>query len=510
MRKQRQTAPGLAPDKPASGSPRAWLLLALLLLIIYTALFQDLRGIWETSEGRYVNVAMEMLRFSDWVHPITHHEHPHWTKPPFTYWSIATALDVAGHSEFAVRLPGMLAFALTTLMVFLLGRLFHPQRPWLPALIYASCLAPATASNIITTDNLLTFAVTAAFTGFAYAYWGRPGSFAARYGALFGWLAAGIGFLVKGPAVGLPLFALLLFHLFNRRAFPLARMHWRVGIPLSALVGGSWFFMLAGENPQLIVDFIYNEVVLRATTGKHHRNSEWYGGFVIYGPVLLVGTLPWTWHIWRGLKQPLVDGVRSVRGQPVEVDERDKLLLLWVLVPLAVFMVAKSRLPLYVLPLFAPLALLAARRAEGLLATRRWYLLPLIGVVAVLGVRVTAGLVENHRDSRMLAAHLQQVWPQHVDEVVFVGDESQQGLAFYMDTEVEQTTLLHLASESTPSETVIEELLNKDQEGKRLWLVREGEVDRFAAAVHQTGYRLQALGDVEALHDYRIYRAISP
>lgn len=492
--------------KHARLSPARTGLLAILLLLLYTTLFQDLRGIWETSEGRYVNVAIEMVRSGDWLHPITHHEHPHWTKPPFTYWAIASALDGAGHSEFAVRLPGMLAFALTTLMVYLLGRLFLPRRPWLPALIYASCLLPATASNVITTDNILTFAVTAAFTGFAYAYWGALGSFGARYGALLGWLAAGFGFLVKGPAVALPLFALLLFHLFNRRAFPQVRLHWLLGMTLAALLGGSWFMMLAGDNPQLFVDFIYNEVLLRATTGRHHRNSEWYGGFVIYGPVLLLGSLPWSLQIWRGVKQPLVDWYRARRGAPVAVDERDKLLLLWLLIPLAVFMAAKSRLPLYVLPLFVPLTLLAARRAEGLLLKRRWYLLPLLGLVAVLAIRVTAGMVDNHRDSRLLASHLQQLWPGHVDEVVFVGDESQQGLAFYMDTEVEETSLSAPSAEATVEESVSEELLGRDVEGERLWLVRMGDTAGFEERVKQAGHRPQPLGEVKALRQYRVYR----
>lgn len=481
-------------------------MLAILLLLVYSILFQDLRGLWETSEGRYVNVAVEMLRTGDWLHPITHHEHPHWTKPPFTYWSIATALDTVGHSEFALRLPGILAFVLTTLMIYLLGRLFHPQRPWLPALIYASCLLPATASNVITTDNILTFAVTAAFTGFAYAYWAPAGSFGARYGALFGWLAAGLGFLIKGPAVGLPLFALALFHLMYRRSFTQVRLHWLLGMSLAALLGGSWFIMLAGDNPDLFVDFIYNEVLLRATTGKHHRNSEWYGGLVIYGPVFLLGSLPWSLQIWRGVKQPLVDWYRSFRGRPAVVDEIDRLLLLWLLVPLAVFMVARSRLPLYVLPLFVPLALLAARRAEALFAHRHWYLMPLFGVMLVLGARFTAGVVDNHRDSRMLASHLQQLWPGHIDEVVFVGDESQQGLAFYMETEVEETALTQLADGLTPDESVTEELLGKDPEGERLWLVRMGDIERFEATVTQTGHNLHTLGDVKALRDYQVYR----
>ncbi|MDX1810500.1 MAG: hypothetical protein R3240_01010, partial [Gammaproteobacteria bacterium] len=97
-------------------SIRNILLIALPTLILYGFLFQDSRGIWETSEGRYVNVALEMLRYDDWLHPMTHHEHPHWTKPPFTYWAIASSVKTfGGDSEWALRVPGVLAFILTTL-----------------------------------------------------------------------------------------------------------------------------------------------------------------------------------------------------------------------------------------------------------------------------------------------------------------------------------------------------------------------------------------------------------
>jgi len=51
---------------------------------------------------------------------------------------------------------------------------------------------------------------------------------------------------------------------------------------------------------------------------------------------------------------------------------------------------------------------------------------------------------------------------------------------------------------------------NPDPEGEGLWLVRKGDIERFEATVNQTGYRLQPLGDVEALRNYRVYRVNSP
>lgn len=490
--------------RPQAPLARHLLLLALLGLVLYALAFQGSRGLWDSSEGRYTNVAVEMLRFGDWLHPITHHEHAHLTKPPLTYWTLASSLEVLGHTEWAVRLPGALAFALTTLLMFLLGRVFVPRRAWLAPLIYASFFLPATASNVVTTDNLLTLAETAAMTGFAYAYWGRHGGLGARYGALLAWLAGGIGFLIKGPAVGLPLFALLVFHGLRWRHHRDARMYWLGGPLLAAAVGTSWFLALSDYRPAFLVDFIWHEVILRATTGEHHRNSGWYGGLAIYLPVLLLGTLPWTATALRGVVGPLRAWWRSGRGDALQVDDRDRLLLLWLLVPLAVFLLARSRLPLYVLPLFVPLALLTARAAEGVLKRRHWYLLPVLGVVAVLGLRVAAALVDDPRDSRALAAGLQQLVPGEMAEVVFVDLDAQQGLTFYLDTEVEELTLGDAPTAATSLQSVASEL--PEQEPSRVWLLREQSQMAFERWATRVGQRPVRLGEVSGLHRYLVFR----
>jgi 4-amino-4-deoxy-L-arabinose transferase len=490
--------------EPPAPLARRLLLLALLALILYALAFQGVRGLWDSSEGRYTNVAVEMLRFGDWLHPITHHEHAHLTKPPLTYWALATSIQALGYSEWAARLPGVIAFVLTTLLLYLLGRLFVPQRPWLAPLIYASFFLPATASNVVTTDNLLTLAETAAMTGFAYAYWGRRGGFGARYGALLAWLAGGVGFLIKGPAVGLPLLALLVFHVLRRRQHRDARMYWASGPLLAAAIGTSWFLVLSDYKPAFLVDFIWHEVILRATTGEHHRNSGWYGGLAIYLPVLLLGTLPWTWTALRGVAGPLRAWWRSRRDGAVALDDRDRLLLLWLLLPLAVFLVARSRLPLYVLPLFAPLALLAARAVDGVLKRRYWYLLPVVGMVAVLGLRITAAYVDDPRDSRALAMELQRLVPGEMAEVVFVDADAQQGLTFYLDTEVEEVTLGATPLTEPPLQSVATEL--PEDEPSRVWLLPESRRPAFERWASDVGQLAVKLGEVTGLQRYEVFR----
>jgi molybdopterin converting factor small subunit len=73
----------------------------------------------------------------DWLVPTLDGEHPHLTKPPMTYWALASSFGLLGTNEWAARLPGALAFVGTGLLVFGLGRRLLPAKPWLPALVRA-------------------------------------------------------------------------------------------------------------------------------------------------------------------------------------------------------------------------------------------------------------------------------------------------------------------------------------------------------------------------------------
>ena len=98
------------------------------------------------------------------------------------------------------------------------------------------------------------------------------------------------------------------------------------------------------NNPGLLEYFIGDEVVNRVTTDKFGRHGQWYGWLVIYVPTLLLGTVPWTADLWRWAKS-LPATLRAWRAPAVRDAQRaDVLLALWLLLPLVVFCLARSRL----------------------------------------------------------------------------------------------------------------------------------------------------------------------
>jgi 4-amino-4-deoxy-L-arabinose transferase len=411
-----------------------WALLALLVLMAFA--FQGTRGIWEPDEGRYTATAINMLKSGDWLVPTVDGEHPHLTKPPITYWAIAASMATFGRNEWAARLPGALAFVGTGLLVFGLGRRLCPAKPWLPAVIWSLSLAPLVGSNIVSTDALLMLFETAAMFAFVEA-WLRHGPDRRRW-VIGMWLCWGLAFMTKGPPGLLPLGAMVAFLGVHDRA-RLRGLFPPLGLLLFGVVAFTWFAIIVYQRPDRLGYFLGSEVYDRVFTAKHDRNAQWYGGFKIYLPVLLVGALPWWILAIVAAGGPRAAWARLSAG--VSERRHDVLLLLyWLLLPLAVFFMSRSRLELYILPLFVPLALLMSRSLAGWpwLTQRRLTALAGLAAVALLALKGTAAFVPTDRDARLMAAQIRETIDLHdIDEVAFFDMRAFFGLTMYLDVRAE-------------------------------------------------------------------------
>ena len=73
----------------------AWFGESFALTLLLGLAFQGTRGLWEPDEGRYTNVALQMLHAQDFVTLRRNSESLHFTKPPVTYWTIAASVSAA-------------------------------------------------------------------------------------------------------------------------------------------------------------------------------------------------------------------------------------------------------------------------------------------------------------------------------------------------------------------------------------------------------------------------------
>jgi 4-amino-4-deoxy-L-arabinose transferase-like glycosyltransferase len=284
-------------------------------------------------------------------------------------------------------------------------------------------------------------------------------------------------------------------------------------VALFAAVAFGWFAAIVWQQPERLAYFLGHEVYGRIFTGVHNRNPQWYGGFKIYLPVLLAGALPW-WPLaiaaaggprasWRRLR----DGVRT--------RDRELLLLLyWFLLPLAVFFLARSRLELYVLPLFVPLALLMARPLAGWawLGGRRTAWIAGVTAVLLLAAKGAVAYYPSNRDARAMAGQLRPVVQGlGIEELAFVGMRPFYGLGLYLDIAVEGVHFEgkgYQYSQLLSEETVCGELARRE---RNLFVVKSNRTAPFLAELaHCTGHTANEVGSFEADDNTLVLYLIRP
>lgn len=464
-----------------------------LLAAALALLWLGLRGIWDPDEGRYTNVAMHMLDSGDWLNPRRSDEVGHWTKPPLTYWAIASSVAVFGPNAFAGRLPAALAYLFCVWLAWRSAKRLAPGAEAPAALAYATMLLTFGASQLITTDYLLSAFTGLAMWAFIEARFGghaRPN----RWIALM-WAAFALGFLTKGPPALLGLLVIISFDLL----MPKAKSHRLLdlaGIALFVLLAAPWYIAVIHGNPGLFKYFIGDEVVNRVTTNEFGRHGEWYGWAQIFGPTLLVGTLPWTATLWRWVRG-LPASVKRWRDAKVRADEgRGLLPALWLLLPLLVFCLARSRLPLYLLPLFLPIALLIAqqRQREGKgLPDWRWIAL---WAALLLGLKLASAYWPTHKNAEEWAHEIRARVAGPIGEVVFIEDMARYGLHIELGVEVEKVSLDPQPDAPHFNPDNDHELARElaEHESDIIWITKQENFPRIRARIEAQGYRVLPQG----------------
>ncbi|MFQ5742859.1 MAG: hypothetical protein ACE5HV_04635, partial [Acidobacteriota bacterium] len=242
------------------------------------------------------------------------------------------------------------------------------------------------------------------------------------------WLCLGLGFFTKGIPAMLPLLPLLLFHLRAGRPFRLAPP---LGVGAFGLVGLSWYGYEIAVHPGLFAYLIDQEVVARNLTATFHRNPEWYAPLTIYLSVLLLGQGAWLADGIRLLRREHLLRPRHLWRQLLAAGSKRSLLLLWLLLPLLVFSLSRSRLPLYVLPLYAPIAL-ALAAAIGPAGRRRPQRIAVLSILVLLTLKGAAPFYPSDKDMRPLFESIERAAGPGAPVALF--EESKlYGLQFYLD-----------------------------------------------------------------------------
>jgi 4-amino-4-deoxy-L-arabinose transferase-like glycosyltransferase len=383
-------------------------LLAFLALWFGTL---DYRDLIKTDEGRYAEIAREMLVSGDWITP-RQTGVKYFYKPPLQYWTTALAFKAFGVNEWTARLwPALTGFAGVLLAMFTLGRLFDRRTAWLGGAVCASSLLYYVTAHFNVLDMGLSFFMFASLCAFMLAHYQlNANEQSRRRWMLVCWAAMALAVLSKGlVGLVLPGTVLLVAMLVERDFSILRRLEWLRGLALFFLIAAPWFVAVSLHNPEFPRYFFYHEHLERFLTTVHRRYQPWW----YFLPILGFGLLPWIgWLPQALLRAGLAHrdpGFSPEQGRVV------RLALIWCVLIFVFFSVSKSKLPSYILPIFPALALLIAVALRST-SSRAWQwhslalaLVGLLGTILVWGMQQQAGttaelaLYENYRQVLLAA-----------------------------------------------------------------------------------------------------------
>ncbi len=329
---------------------------AVLALLALGALFYLIGvspwGLWERDEGRYADVAQEMLDRGDLITPRINGA-VFLDKPPLVYWVATASLALWGHGERGARFGQLLFAGGVLLVVWRIGlRLLDRRRALIAVIVLASSVGFFAAAHVLTLDLGLAFFVSLTLLLFMEGYQrGRPEG--GRW--YMGMAAAAAGsVLTKGP-VGLVLPGITI------AGFLTLRREWRrvremrpiLGSLIFLAVAAPWYVAVSLRNPEFPAYFFLHEHLARFFTTVHHRQGPWY----YYLGIAAIGLLPWSLlmpaHLLRRPPGPAAWRDAARREAPAFIGS-------WILTGLVFFSLAQSKLPPYILPLFPPAALAIA------------------------------------------------------------------------------------------------------------------------------------------------------
>ncbi|MGH7905523.1 MAG: phospholipid carrier-dependent glycosyltransferase, partial [Candidatus Binataceae bacterium] len=310
----------------------------------------------EPDEGRYAEIAREMVIRADYVTP-----HNDWVryfeKPPLVYWMMAGSIRILGKNEFAVRLPTALFSIGEVVVTEALGEaIFGPAAGLLGAIALALSPIVIGFARFATLDPALAFFITAAMAAFYMA--ARSGDFARGGGRNWFILSAamlGLGTLTKGPvALVLGGAIALIFILLQRRRREILRIPWLSSIIVYCAIVVPWFVIVARRHPGLLQFFFLHEHV-----NRYLKSTEHGWGPYFFGVVAIVGAWPWFYFAAAAV----VDIWRN-KSADNSLKRALKFLIIWFFVILIFFSIPRSKLGSYILPGIPPLAILAGYGLE--------------------------------------------------------------------------------------------------------------------------------------------------
>lgn len=339
------------PIAAATSWPASRLTIVLLVLALALLWFVPLgwRHLVPSDEGRYAEMAREMLLTGDWITP-RYNGYKYFEKPPLQTWMNALTFAWFGIGEWQARLyTALTGFAGVLVAGYTAARLINPAAGFATALVLASAPYWQLMGHFNTLDMGLSFWMEVTLCAMLLAQRVGVQPREARRWMWLCWAAMALAVLSKGLiGIVLPGAVLVIYSLIQRDWALWKRLYLPSGLVVFFAIATPWFVLIQQRNPEFLNFFFIVQQFDRYLTPDQHRPGPVY--YFVW--VLLVGFLPWLPLGWRALRHAL--------AQPRQLNgfAPGKLLVVWFVFIFLFFSASHSKLVSYVLPVAPALALL--------------------------------------------------------------------------------------------------------------------------------------------------------
>lgn len=337
-----------------SQSTYSWWIDISLLFIFLAGLFfllLGLRPLFVPDEGRYAEIAREMISSGEYITPYLNGI-KYFEKPILFYWLEAASIKLLGLNLWAIRGVNASLSMMLCLFTYYTGRqLFDRLTGLLSAFILSTSLLFFMMTQMISLDLPVTVFLSMSLYTFILGA-NHTISGKCHYYFCFSAIFSALAVLTKGLiGIVFPIAIISTWLLLTPKRAYLNRLSLIIYIALFLVVTVPWHLVVSLENPEFAYFYFIEQQILRySTLGVGHYQPFWF-----FIPCLLIGFFPWIVFLPQAIYQAYP---RSV--QALATHKKELFFLLWIAIIFIFFSFSKSKLIPYILPLFPPLALLTA------------------------------------------------------------------------------------------------------------------------------------------------------
>jgi 4-amino-4-deoxy-L-arabinose transferase-like glycosyltransferase len=340
-------------------------ILLLIALIPLFCLGIANHGLWTADEPRVAEIGREMALTGNWTVPALNQK-PFLEQPPLYYASIALTFRACKViSDKVARIPAVMFSLGGCIALFFLGCfLFNPRIAFFSGLILATSFEYFRVAHWLVVDSALTCFIIAAMVLFIKGYLSENSKKKILFYILF-YISSVCAFLTKGfIGLAIPVLAIFVFLIYERNVKELLKMRLWLGICIFIVMTLPWFIGLwqQGGSEYLNIFLVHNhlERFLPGGSSGHHQPFYFYltgfpEGFLPWA-ILLAPVLYFSFRKCKDLSAPQKTGILFLKC--------------WFFMGIIFLSTASTKRILYLLPIFAPFAMLTANYIDSTLLPR--------------------------------------------------------------------------------------------------------------------------------------------